>query len=138
MPHPDLTGKVFHNLTVESFARKDKANKNHWNCRCKCGNTIVTRGSFLKSGFVKSCGCPVKQPPAEPEEVKIEVGQMVRYDPFQGMTGFSSELYRGNYKTGKVVYINKPHKWFSVEIDGQRTSFRFCEIGTVVKICGTE
>jgi hypothetical protein len=28
-----------------------------WRCACDCGNTVVTRGSRLKSGITKSCGC---------------------------------------------------------------------------------
>lgn len=134
MPHPDLTGMTFGKLTVESFAYQNNARLNFWNCRCECGNTIIARSVFLKKGIIQSCGCPAKQPPAEPEEVKIEVGQMVRFDPFQSITGFSSELNRGNYQTGKVVYVNQPHKWFQVEIDGQRTSFKFCDINESVHI----
>lgn len=36
---------------------------------------------------------------------------------------------------GKVVYINKPHHWFSVaygDNDSCRTSFHFCDIGDKV------
>lgn len=134
MPHPDLTGRTFYNLTVERFVSKDKAKQNLWQCRCECGNTIITRSAFLTKGFIRSCGCPVKQPPAEPEEIKPQLGQMVRFDPFQSITGFSSELNRGNYVTGTVVYVNEPHKWFSVDLDGQRSSFKFCDIGDTVTL----
>lgn len=29
----------------------------YWRCRCDCGKTAVVRGSSLRSGHTKSCGC---------------------------------------------------------------------------------
>jgi hypothetical protein len=52
----DLTGQVFGQLTVVSYAGK-RNGKNAWNCQCSCGNhTVVERGA-LRSGNSKSCGC---------------------------------------------------------------------------------
>ena len=28
-----------------------------WNCICECGSVVCVRGSHLKDGFTKSCGC---------------------------------------------------------------------------------
>lgn len=69
--------------------------------------------------------------------VRIEVGQQVRFDPFEKITGFSSNDNRGKYVTGTVVMVNKPHKWFSVEYGNpkQRASFKFCDIGESVRLC---
>lgn len=68
----------------------------------------------------------------------IKVGQKVRFDPLSHITGFASGDCRGNYVTGTVVYVNYPHKWFSVwyGTPKARASFKFCEIGTAVTICG--
>ena len=66
----------------------------------------------------------------------IEVGQKVKFDPFEELTGFGSESNRGKRVTGTVVMVNESHKWFSVEYGKLRTSFHFCDIGQVVKICG--
>lgn len=66
----------------------------------------------------------------------IEVGQTVRFDPFEDITGFGANDNRGNYVTGTVVMVNKPHKWFSVEHGNLRTSFKFSQIGREVKVCG--
>ena len=70
----------------------------------------------------------------------IEVGQKVEFDPFKTVKGF---FFLGNQPetvTGTVVMVNVPHKWFSVEYECNgvklRDSFKFCEIGTAVKICG--
>lgn len=68
----------------------------------------------------------------------VNVGQKVRFDPFKTITGFSSEDHRNNPVTGTVIYVNKPHKWFSVEYGNpkMRTSFKFGQIGEDVKVIG--
>ena len=68
----------------------------------------------------------------------IVIDDKVRFDPFREMTGFSSESNRGNFVTGTVVAVHYGHKWFSVEYGcpAMRTSFKFADIGSVVKVCG--
>lgn len=70
----------------------------------------------------------------------IKVGQMVQFDPFGEITGFGSEDNKGNIVTGLVVMVNKHNQWFSVEyiLNGLklRTSFKFCDIGQAVTVCG--
>ncbi len=67
----------------------------------------------------------------------IVVGDTVQFDPFETITGFASEDNKGNLVAGTVVMVNYDHKWFSVEYGNkQRTSFKFCDIGEAVKICG--
>lgn len=68
----------------------------------------------------------------------IKVGQKVRFDPFKELKGFGAEDNRGKMVTGTVVMVNYEHKWFSVEYGDpkMRTSFKFCDIGSVVKVCG--
>ena len=68
----------------------------------------------------------------------IKVGQKVRFDPLNYISGLGAEEVRGNLVTGTVVMVNVPHKWFSVEYGEpkQRASFKFCDIGSVVTICG--
>lgn len=70
----------------------------------------------------------------------ILIDDKVQFDPFKEITGFASEDNRGNIVTGTVVMVNYENKWFSVEYDcggkKQRTSFKFCQIGKDVRICG--
>ena len=68
----------------------------------------------------------------------VKVGQKVRFDPFESITGFASNDNRGNIVTGTIVGVSYSHKWFSVEYGNpkQRTSFKFCDIGKSVKVCG--
>lgn len=52
----DLTGQIFGHLTVVGIARMgDKGAL--WLCNCSCGKTTIQRGSTMKSGAVKGCGC---------------------------------------------------------------------------------
>lgn len=68
----------------------------------------------------------------------VRIGTKVSFDPYRTLTGFGKEMVRGIKVTGTVVMINEDHKWFSVEYGNpkQRTSFKFCEIGSVVNVCG--
>lgn len=50
----DLTGKVFHRLTV--LARVG-GNPIKYRCLCDCGVTKEVMGKLLKNGKAKSCGC---------------------------------------------------------------------------------
>lgn len=68
----------------------------------------------------------------------VEIGQKVRFDPFEQIVGFGAEDNRGKTVTGTVVLVNEEHKWFSVEYGNpkMRTSFKFCDIGKAVTVCG--
>ena len=58
----DLTGKKFGRLTVVSLCEeKSTGGILMWECKCDCGNTTYVRGSNLKNGHVKSCGCKSKE-----------------------------------------------------------------------------
>ena len=56
---PDMTGQRFGRLVAlrEVDNSAYKSNASMWECRCDCGNVIVTQGSALRSGHTKSCGC---------------------------------------------------------------------------------
>ena len=49
-----LTGKKFDRLTV---IKKDEDRKNHWICKCDCGNIVSVLDFYLIHGKTKSCGC---------------------------------------------------------------------------------
>jgi hypothetical protein len=57
----DLTDMSFGKLTVlhraESYISPKGSTSTMWACQCACGKTVVTRGSRLKMGTAKSCGC---------------------------------------------------------------------------------
>ena len=52
----DISGGKFGKLTVINFYEiKDRYA--YWLCMCECGNQVITKGSNLKTGDTKSCGC---------------------------------------------------------------------------------
>lgn len=54
---PIEIGDVYYYLTVLSKSDLSTPKKKFWVCRCKCGKEIPVRGSYLKMGHTKSCGC---------------------------------------------------------------------------------
>jgi len=57
----DLTDKKFNRLKVIDISHEDNNRLYHWNCVCECGNEIIVKGSHLRSGHTKSCGCLRKE-----------------------------------------------------------------------------
>lgn len=51
-------GNKYGKLTVISLSSKtDSKGQKYWNCLCDCGKECVVRGTSLRSGQTKSCGC---------------------------------------------------------------------------------
>ena len=56
----DLKGNKYGRLIViDRFASNSSCLK--WLCRCECGKEKIVRGSDLKNGHTKSCGCLHKE-----------------------------------------------------------------------------
>lgn len=58
----DETGHRYGKLVVthESFS-KVKSVGRYWVCQCDCGNQHTVRGTILRTGASKSCGCDTKR-----------------------------------------------------------------------------
>ncbi|MBQ4495407.1 MAG: hypothetical protein II968_06525 [Selenomonadaceae bacterium] len=52
----DLTGQRFGRLTVLEFVGIKKHHA-QWKCKCDCGNIFIAKGTTLRDGTTKSCGC---------------------------------------------------------------------------------
>jgi hypothetical protein len=59
----DLTGMVFGALTATKRVGSDRFGDTIWECKCACGEPSLVRGSSLRSGGTRSCGCHHGQPP---------------------------------------------------------------------------
>lgn len=54
----DLTGQRFGRLTVIERVQPRQGSTNaRWKCICDCGNEALVRGTTLRRGESKSCGC---------------------------------------------------------------------------------
>ena len=72
----DLTGQKFGRLTVIKKLDK-RGNEWYWQCQCDCGNLHEVRGSSLRSGVTKSCGCLKKESDRKPKKnVKDELNNI--------------------------------------------------------------
>ena len=105
----DITGQHFGRLTVierdynypfeHNLARKTSA---YWKCKCDCGNIITVRGTNLRNGKTKSCGCLSKEKAAQrfSEMNRKNISQL------QGKTfGYLTALYPlEERKHGAIVW----------------------------------
>lgn len=57
MPFINEIGNRYGKLVVIERAANDSAGRAHWVCKCDCGNITTVRGTTLRSGATKSCGC---------------------------------------------------------------------------------
>lgn len=54
----DLAGETFGRLTVVAECEERSPDGLvMWSCRCSCGKEVTAKGSSLKKGDTKSCGC---------------------------------------------------------------------------------
>ena len=53
----DLTNSRFGNLSIKLYIGTNKYNRAIWECKCDCGNIIMSTSNLLKRGYVRSCGC---------------------------------------------------------------------------------
>ena len=56
----NIGGKVFGRLTAIEFVGI-KNNNASWKCICECGITTIVRGTSLRMGRTRSCGCITKE-----------------------------------------------------------------------------
>lgn len=57
MKQTEMVGKKFGNLEVLRFSHRNKKGDSFWECSCSCGQNSVVRGTDLKNGHTRSCGC---------------------------------------------------------------------------------
>jgi hypothetical protein len=57
----NLTNQTFGRLTVLDASGTDSRRNTLWRCRCSCGNATIVRGTRLRSGETKSCGCLMRE-----------------------------------------------------------------------------
>ena len=53
----DITGKKFGRLMVIKPTKRRRQRTVVWKCSCNCGNIVFVKGTSLRNGDTKSCGC---------------------------------------------------------------------------------
>lgn len=69
----DMIGFKFGRLTVIKKAEhNNRFGIAMWHCKCDCGNESIVRGSDLRYGAVRSCGCAKKGKSGRPAKSYFE------------------------------------------------------------------
>lgn len=63
----DITNRRFGRLIAQKLVGHNKERAALWECKCDCGGTKITRGTFLRCGKTKSCGCLEQERQAKAE-----------------------------------------------------------------------
>ena len=72
----DERGKKYNFLTVIDRAQNDASGRAQWLCQCDCGKMVIIKGSSLRGGKTKSCGCYQKLRTSE-ASTKNLIGQTI-------------------------------------------------------------
>ena len=101
----DLTGQRFGKLIVVSRADdyiKPNGNKIiQWRCMCDCGNEVVVRGEYLRSGDTKSCGCLTSE-----NLVGMKFGRLTVMDRESPKSKKAKGLWVCKCECGNVIKVN--------------------------------
>lgn len=89
----DLTGKQFGRLTVLGFSHRTSKHS-FWKCKCICGKETIVRGSHLKNGETKSCGCLIKDSVAIRNKLLAKLGGLSKSRVYRIWQGIKSRCYR--------------------------------------------
>lgn len=73
VPHnfKNLTGQSFGRLLVLEEVGRSKDKHVLWECYCDCGNEVVVRGTHLRSGNTRSCGCYKRKMTSETKRIDL-------------------------------------------------------------------
>lgn len=96
----DIKGQKFGKLTALEFSHSDSDRHSMWKCRCDCGNEVVVRGSDLRSGKVKSCGCSKRV-----DLTGKRFGKLVAIKPTEQRAINNTVLWECKCDCGNIVYI---------------------------------
>lgn len=73
--HINEVGNRYGKLLVVEEAEKSKEGQIQWKCICDCGNETVVRGTLLRAGKTRSCGCLAK------EQARINMKEYCKKNP---------------------------------------------------------
>jgi len=82
----DIAGIRFNRLVAVSIVGIGPGRSALWTCNCDCGGSIITRGTFLRSGLSQSCGCLRKE--------KVSAANRARLLMHGETVGGNSRTYR--------------------------------------------
>ena len=98
MPKPlELIGKKFGRLKVLKKVDNIKNGQTYWLCKCDCGENKIVRGTHLKLGKIRSCGCLLQETASKNFSIhKLSTTRL--YYIYNGMKGRCYNVNNIEYK----------------------------------------
>ena len=106
------------NIKVLEQTASDTQGIAQWKCRCKhCGNIFITRGSSIRAGYIKSCGC-VRSHNEQLinkllQEANIEYATQYTFPDLTGINGgrlrFDFAIFKNGILSHLIEYNGKQH-----------------------------
>lgn len=104
----DLTDQVFGSLRVLSEAIDKNYAHTYWNCQCKCGSVTIVRGSSLRDGAIRSCGCA-----RAAEDLTNKVfGRLTVVEKYSKCTPASNTVWTCRCTCGNIINVPDCHLKF--------------------------
>lgn len=108
----EMTGQRFGRLrVVERVENSPNDTAAYWRCRCDCGKETVVRGTSLRSGVTKSCGCGRRE--GKPVQWIAFGDQWLTFRQAALASGINERTLRQRYSTGirgKMLFSKPVYK----------------------------
>lgn len=104
----DIQGQRYGRLIVLERVGNDKYGNAKWLCKCECGSLVEVRGSALRTGRCKSCGClhreQIEQNLREGNRKKKETAKIKNKRIYQIWKAMLARCYDPNNEHRSVYY----------------------------------
>ena len=104
----DLTGQKFNMLTVIRRSEKtDASRRAYWECQCDCGQITIVKGTAIRKGETKSCGCLQRTRSAEVNRKDLtnqKFGYLTAISPTEDRSS-GSVIWKCKCQCGKIISV---------------------------------
>ena len=120
----DMSNYEDENIKVLSRSGSDSQGIALWNCLCKhCGHIFITRGSSIRAGYIKSCGCVHSQNEQIISKLlddnNIEYATQYTFPDLLGTNGgnlrFDFAVFDNNHKLSHLIEYNGSQHYIKTE-----------------------
>lgn len=102
----DLTGQRFGRLIVLERAGSLNGQAT-WKCQCDCGAFVIVRGSQLRAGRSKSCGCLIKDKASETHFQNLQGKRFGKLTALSSMIKNKITYWKCKCDCGNIVFVRQ-------------------------------
>lgn len=123
-------GNRYGKLTVIERDVNEKDGTARWKCQCDCGNIITERGTLLRNGQVRSCGCLNSKGELKINQIlnnlKIEYSSQYHFSDLKGDNDFLSFDFAlfNNHKLFGVIECQGEQHYRPIDFFGGEEQFK--------------